>query len=59
MTTSLVWLKKADWGETGPWVASFGYDDANTQAGTLSTGTFNSGLSDGSGVGSWRLPTLS
>jgi hypothetical protein len=59
-TTGLVWLKDADCtqaaggiskaGETLPWA------DAQTWAGGLADGTC--GLSDGSGAGSWRVPTL-
>ena len=58
MTTGLVWLQKANWGGTKPWTDSFGYDDANTRAGILSDSTPDSGLSDGSEEGDWRLPTL-
>jgi len=59
-TTGLVWLKKADWGGLKPWRVNAvdGYDDAHTRAGLLSASDGTAGLSDGSVVGAWRLPTL-
>ena len=68
MTTGLVWLKKADWGGIKPWRnnsldcgcggASYPcYDDAHARAGLLYAGATGAGLSDGSDVGDWRLPT--
>ncbi|MFO7601875.1 MAG: DUF1566 domain-containing protein [Candidatus Desulfacyla sp.] len=52
----LVWLKDASWGGMKAWKADSGDDDAHTRAGTLASGT--AGLTDGSVVGDWRLPTL-
>ena len=61
MTTGLVWLKKADWGGRKKWRCFDSnpdpFDDANTQAGLLAAGSAGAGLSDGSSVGDWRLPT--
>ena len=54
-TNGLVWLKDASWGGAKLWVDSSTWDDAQTRAGTLSSGT--AGLTDGSVVGDWRLPT--
>ena len=53
LTTCLVWLKAADWGSNGVWCG------AHTRAGKLKAGTSGAGLSDGSVVGDWRLPTKS
>ena len=61
MTTGLVWLQKVDWGGTQPWREdgdSTHNDDAHTRAGTLYAGSTGAGLTDGSDVGDWRLPTL-
>lgn len=57
-TNKLIWLKNAGWGGTKPWRVNVvdSYDDANTRAGILSSGTAD--LTDGSVVGDWRLPTL-
>jgi hypothetical protein len=60
MTTGLVWLKDAGWGDMKPWREAGDLnqnDDAHTRAGTLASST--GGLSDGSVVGDWRLPTRS
>jgi len=60
LTTCLVWLKKASWGGTKPWREEGDWshnDDANTRAGLLSAADATAGLSDGSAVGDWRLPT--
>lgn len=66
MTTGLVWLKNASWGGTKPWRNSSTdcsspnytcYDDAHQRAGILYAGASGAGLSDGSVVGDWRLPT--
>ena len=57
LTTCIVWLKKADWGDLKRWNDQLGNDDANTRAGILSAGTAGANLSDGSGIGIWRLPT--
>jgi hypothetical protein len=59
MTTGLVWLKDAGWGGRKPWSAYNSYDDAHTRAGILQAGLDGAGLSDGSVVGDWRLPTKS
>ncbi len=65
MTTGLVWLKDASWGGqlslrnnsacAPPDMTCF--DDAPTRAGILSESDMSAGLSDGSVVGDWRLPT--
>ncbi len=56
----LVWLKDAKWGRQRPWRAdNSGSEDAHTRAGLLSSPNSDAGLSDGSVVGDWRLPTLS
>jgi len=66
MATGLVWLKKADWGGLKPWrngssdcsaPSYICYFDAHSQAGTLMAGSPNAGLSDGSVLGEWRMPT--
>jgi hypothetical protein len=59
MTTCLVWLQKADWGETKPWRSNTenDWDDAHSRAGMLYSGAPNANLSDGSVLGDWRLPT--
>ncbi len=65
MTTGLVWLKDASWGGTKPWRVNTActnpevtcYDDAHNRAGLLSASDASAGLSDGSVVGDWRLPT--
>jgi hypothetical protein len=57
-TTGLIWLKNAEWGGIKPWRADSGYDDAHTRAGLLSAADGTAGLSDGSVVGAWRLPTM-
>jgi hypothetical protein len=56
LTTCLVWLKKADWVGQKVWLDCDSHDDAHTAAGTLCP-TNCPGLSDGSDVGDWRLPT--
>ncbi len=64
-TTGLVWLKDASWGGQKPWrinsVCTYPdetcHDDAHTRAGILSAADVSAGLSDGSVVGDWRLPT--
>ena len=57
LTTCLVWLQKADWGEQKKWEDCTGHDDAHTRAGILKAGTADAELSDGSVEGDWRLPT--
>jgi hypothetical protein len=60
MTNCLVWLQKADWGGNKPWREPGDYthnDDAHTRAGRLCADSTSAGLSDGSVVGDWRLPT--
>jgi len=67
MTTGLIWLRHADWGEEKPWRSDTpgGYDDAHTRAGLLEDGEvvyygiggYEFILNDGSDVGDWRLPT--
>ncbi len=57
MTTGLVWLQNASWGVFKPWRNSADYDDAHTRAGLLDAGASGAGLSDGSIIGDWRLPT--
>ncbi len=61
MTNGLVWLKKADWGGTYPfWVNTMAGTNANDRASQLWDGSpyeGTAGLSDGSVVGTWRLPT--
>ena len=64
MTTGLVWLRDAGWGEAKAWREEGDYlqnNDAHTRAGTLYDGMAGepSGLSDGSVEGDWRLPTKS
>ncbi len=56
----LVWLRNAGWGGAKAWRVNVvdNFDDAHTRAGLLSSGTEGAGLSDGSIVGDWRLPTL-
>ncbi|MDA0578528.1 MAG: DUF1566 domain-containing protein, partial [Verrucomicrobia bacterium] len=56
-STGLVWLQDAGWGGAKKWVDSATWDDAQTRAGTLASGT--AGLTDGSVAGDWRLPTKS
>jgi len=58
LTTCLVWLKDASWGERRPWRDPDGYDDAHKRAGILKDGTADAELSDSSVEGDWRLPTL-
>ena len=66
MTTCLVWLRYADWGEQKPWRSTVSFDDAHTRAGILCDGTIIREnpkppiyvyLNDQSTVGEWRLPT--
>ena len=57
MTTCLVWLKNASWGGVKEWEDCTSHDDANTRAGLLCAGATDAGLTDGSVVGDWRLPT--
>jgi hypothetical protein len=60
LTTCLVWLKKADWGNLKQWREEGDYthnDDAHTRASILKAGTSDADLSDGSVEGDWRLPT--
>ncbi len=59
MTTCLVWLKDADWGGEKKWEDCTSHDDAHTRAGLLYAGATGAGLSDGSEMGDWRLPTKS
>jgi len=61
LTTCLVWLKNAGWGGQKAWRSSNenDYDDAHARAGILEAGATGAGLSDGSVVGDWRLPTKS
>jgi hypothetical protein len=56
LTTCLVWLKQADWIGQKVWLDCDSHNDAHTAAGTLCP-TNCPGLSDGSYVGDWRLPT--
>ena len=58
MTTGLVWLKDVGWGGQKVWADCTTWDDAHTRTGTLYAGIPGAGLSDGSIVGDWRLPTL-
>jgi len=51
LTNCLVWLKKANWGGSKTWGTS------HQRAGILKAGTTGADLSDGSGVGKWRMPT--
>ena len=66
MTTGLVWLKYAGWGDFRPWRSDTpgDYDDAHQRAGLLrdgvvvhSVGISSVVLNDGSVAGDWRLPT--
>lgn len=60
MTTGLVWLKNASWGEGKLWREEGDYlnnDDAHTRAGILKAGSAGANLSDDSVEGDWRLPT--
>ncbi|UCE17667.1 MAG: DUF1566 domain-containing protein [Gemmatimonadota bacterium] len=57
LTTCLVWLKKADWGGEKPWEDCTNHDDAQRCVGVLCPDSLDAGLSDGSVVGDWRLPT--
>jgi hypothetical protein len=60
LTTCLVWLKIAYWGNLKQWREEGDYDhndDAHTRAGILKAGTSGADLSDGSVEGDWRLPT--
>jgi hypothetical protein len=59
MTTGLVWLKDVGWGGQKVWADCTTWDDAHTRAGTLYAGMPGAGLSDGSVVADWRLPTQS
>jgi hypothetical protein len=60
LTTCLVWLKNAGWGGAKAWRNLIDpYDDAHARAGILEAGATGAGLSDGSVVGDWRLPTKS
>jgi hypothetical protein len=63
MATSLVWLKDASWGGSKAWrcvssllICDDDYDDAHGRAGILRNGY--GGLTDGSEIGDWRLPTM-
>ncbi len=56
MTTGLIWLKDAGWGDRKAWI-DWDSKDAHTRAGILRDGT--GGLIDGSVEGHWRLPTVS
>jgi len=56
MDTGLIWLKKADWSGIFSWSEDI-YDSANQQISSLCDGSYQSGLSDGSVYGEWRLPT--
>jgi hypothetical protein len=58
MTTELVWLKDAGWGGGRPWADCTTFNDAHIRAGTLYAGMSGAGLSDGSVLGDWRLPTI-
>jgi len=57
MTTGLVWLQDASWGGWLSWRHSSSYNDALTRAGNLYSGAAGAGLTDGSILGDWRLPT--
>jgi hypothetical protein len=64
MSTCLVWLQDASWGGSKAWrcdssslICDDDYDGANSRAGILRDGY--GGLSDGSVIGDWRLPTMS
>jgi len=63
MTTGLVWLKDASWGGSKAWrcvssllICDDDFDDAHSRAGILRNGY--GGLTDGSEIGDWRLPTM-
>ena len=62
MTTGLVWLKKADWGDQHRFWVNYEHGvDAQDRAAHLWDGSpyeGTAGLSDGSVEGDWRLPTL-
>jgi len=51
-STALVWLRYADWGGSSNWSSAF------ARAALCAQGDTSTGLSDGSGYGDWRLPTL-
>ena len=55
LTSCLVWLQNASCLGGKKWVDTSTWDDAQTSSGTLESG--DCGLSDGSTVGDWRLPT--
>lgn len=64
MGTCLVWLQDASWGGSKAWrcvssmlICDDDYEDAHSRAGILRDGY--GGLSDGSVIGDWRLPTMS
>ena len=62
MTTGLVWLKKADWGGQQPFWADYAVQDAHRRAAYVWDEfpyNVDSGLSDGSVEGDWRLPNKS
>jgi hypothetical protein len=60
MTTGLIWLKDASWGETYPWF-SCSTSTVFYRVSTLANGAVLSGtpstLTDGSAAGDWRMPT--
>jgi len=56
LTTCLVWLKKANWGEAKKWEDCTDHDDAHTRAGILHAGSAGANLTDNSIEGDWRLP---
>jgi len=57
LTTCLIWLRRADWGQIHPWVEGEITLGAHSRASSLKEGDLGSYLSDGSQAGDWRLPT--
>ena len=59
LTTGLIWMKNASWGLRYPfWGNSLSVTNAHDRAAVVKNGTPPT-LTDGSGEGYWRLPTLS
>jgi hypothetical protein len=59
MTTGLIWLKKANWGgRVVFWNTVPEGTNANDLASQMQNGANGAGLTDGSKLGDWRLPTL-
>ena len=57
MSTGLVCLKDVGWGGQKIWADCSIWDDAHARAAILYAGMTGAGLSDGSLVGDWQLPT--